>query len=101
MFIDVLRATYVGMTSCTESSSSGTRPGGASSCWPTTSKCIRRRSCLIAMSSNLCATGGCTDETSVGSVRHLLASALVGHLRLWTTDPALATAAKELGIAYE
>ena len=32
---------------------------------------------------------------------HLLASALVGRLRLWTTDPALATAAKELGIAYE
>ena len=32
---------------------------------------------------------------------HLLASALVGRLSLWTTDPALATAAKELGIAYE
>jgi predicted nucleic acid-binding protein len=32
---------------------------------------------------------------------HLLASALVGRLRLWTTDPALATSAKELGIAYE
>jgi predicted nucleic acid-binding protein len=32
---------------------------------------------------------------------HLLASALVGHLRLWTTDPALATLAKELGIAYK
>lgn len=32
---------------------------------------------------------------------HLLASALVGRLRLWTTDPALAKAAKELGIAYE
>jgi predicted nucleic acid-binding protein len=32
---------------------------------------------------------------------HLLASALVGRLTLWTTDPALATAAKELGIAYE
>ena len=32
---------------------------------------------------------------------HLLASALVGRLRLWTTDPALATAAKELGVAYE
>jgi hypothetical protein len=32
---------------------------------------------------------------------HLLASALVGRLRLWTTDPALSTAAKELGIAYE
>ena len=32
---------------------------------------------------------------------HLLASALVGRLRLWTTDPALATAAKDLGIAYE
>jgi predicted nucleic acid-binding protein len=32
---------------------------------------------------------------------HLLASALVGHLRLWTADSPLATAARELGIAYE
>jgi predicted nucleic acid-binding protein len=32
---------------------------------------------------------------------HLLASALVGRLRLWTTDPALAMVARELGIAYE
>lgn len=32
---------------------------------------------------------------------HLLASALVGRLRLWTTDPALATAARELGVAYD
>jgi predicted nucleic acid-binding protein len=32
---------------------------------------------------------------------HLLASALVGGVRLWTTDPALAIAAKELGVAYE
>ena len=32
---------------------------------------------------------------------HLLASALVGHLRLWTTDPRLATVARELGIAYD
>ena len=32
---------------------------------------------------------------------HLLASALVGRLRLWTADPRLATLAKELGIAYE
>ena len=32
---------------------------------------------------------------------HLLASALVGRLELWTTDPALATVAKELGISYE
>ena len=32
---------------------------------------------------------------------HLLASALVGRLRLWTADPALAALAKELGIAYE
>lgn len=31
---------------------------------------------------------------------HLLASALVGHLKLWTADPRLATLAKELGIAY-
>jgi len=30
---------------------------------------------------------------------HLLASALVGRLKLWTTDPALAGLAKELGIA--
>jgi hypothetical protein len=32
---------------------------------------------------------------------HLLASALVGRLRLWTTDPRLATLAKELGVAYD
>ena len=32
---------------------------------------------------------------------HLLASALVGHLRLWTSDPALANLARELGIGYE
>ena len=32
---------------------------------------------------------------------HLLASALVGRLELWTTDPALAAVAKELGISYE
>ncbi len=32
---------------------------------------------------------------------HLLASALVGHLTLWTTDPRLAALAKDLGIAYD
>ena len=32
---------------------------------------------------------------------HLLASALVGHLQLCTSDPRLMTIAKELGIAYE
>lgn len=32
---------------------------------------------------------------------HLLASALVGHLKLWTTDPRLAVLARELGIAYD
>ena len=32
---------------------------------------------------------------------HLLASALVGHLKLWTADLPLATVATELGIAYE
>jgi predicted nucleic acid-binding protein len=32
---------------------------------------------------------------------HLLASALVGRLRLWTADPRLAALAKELGVAYE
>jgi predicted nucleic acid-binding protein len=31
---------------------------------------------------------------------HLLASALVGRLQLWTADPRLAAVAKELGIAY-
>jgi predicted nucleic acid-binding protein len=31
---------------------------------------------------------------------HLLASALVGRLRLWTTDPRLATVAKELAVSY-
>ena len=32
---------------------------------------------------------------------HLLASALVGRLKLWTADTALATVAAELGIGYE
>ena len=32
---------------------------------------------------------------------HLLASALVGRLKLWTTDPRLTTLAKELGIVYD
>jgi predicted nucleic acid-binding protein len=32
---------------------------------------------------------------------HLLASALVGRLYLWTADSPLATVAAELGIAYE
>ena len=32
---------------------------------------------------------------------HLLASALVGRLKLWTTDPRLAVLAKELGIGYD
>ncbi len=31
---------------------------------------------------------------------HLLASALVGRLKLWTADPRLATVAEELAIAY-
>jgi predicted nucleic acid-binding protein len=32
---------------------------------------------------------------------HLLASALVARLQLWTTDPRLAVIAGELGIAYD
>jgi predicted nucleic acid-binding protein len=32
---------------------------------------------------------------------HLLASALVGRLKLWTTDPRLAVLARELGISYD
>jgi len=32
---------------------------------------------------------------------HLLASALVGRLKLWTADSVLATVATELGIGYE
>lgn len=32
---------------------------------------------------------------------HLVASALVAHMRLWTADPRLATVATELGINYE
>ena len=31
---------------------------------------------------------------------HLLASALVGRLKLWTADPRLAVLANEIGIAY-
>jgi len=32
---------------------------------------------------------------------HLLASALVGRLKLWTTDPRLTAVARELGVAYD
>ena len=32
---------------------------------------------------------------------HLLASALVGRLKLWTIDPALAALARQMGISYE
>lgn len=32
---------------------------------------------------------------------HLLASALVGRMRLWTADPRLAEMAAELGVAYK
>jgi predicted nucleic acid-binding protein len=32
---------------------------------------------------------------------HLLASALVGRLRLWTADPRLALVATELGVAHD
>jgi predicted nucleic acid-binding protein len=32
---------------------------------------------------------------------HLLASALVSHMKLWTADPRLATVASELGISYD
>ena len=32
---------------------------------------------------------------------HLLASAIVGRLQLWTADPRFAAVAKELGVAYE
>ena len=32
---------------------------------------------------------------------HLLASAIVGHLRLWTADSRLSVVAKELGVAYD
>ncbi len=32
---------------------------------------------------------------------HLLASAIVGRLQLWTIDPRFSAVAKELGVAYE
>jgi predicted nucleic acid-binding protein len=32
---------------------------------------------------------------------HLLASSLVGRLKLWTADPRLATLAAELGVSYK
>jgi hypothetical protein len=36
-----------------------------------------------------------------GVEAHLLASALVGHLKSWTADPRLALIARELGIGYD
>ena len=32
---------------------------------------------------------------------HLLASAIVGRLQLWTADPSFAAVARDLGVAYE
>ncbi|HEX5065716.1 MAG TPA: twitching motility protein PilT, partial [Myxococcota bacterium] len=32
---------------------------------------------------------------------HLLASAMLGRLELWTADPRLAAVAREFGVAYE
>jgi hypothetical protein len=32
---------------------------------------------------------------------HLLASAIVGRLRLWTADPRFDAVARDLGVAYE
>jgi hypothetical protein len=32
---------------------------------------------------------------------HLLASAIVGRMRLWTADPRFSAVARELGVAYE
>jgi hypothetical protein len=32
---------------------------------------------------------------------HLIASALVGRVKLWTTDPRLTAVAREMGVAYE
>jgi predicted nucleic acid-binding protein len=40
--------------------------------------------------------------TGIGWIdAHLLASALVGRVRLWTADPRLAVIASELGISYQ
>jgi predicted nucleic acid-binding protein len=45
--------------------------------------------------------GGSLHGRGVGWIdAHLLASALVGHLKLWTTDAQLAVVAAELGIGY-
>lgn len=42
------------------------------------------------------------DGRGVGWIdAHLLASALVGGLKVWTTDPRLMTLATELGVSYE
>jgi predicted nucleic acid-binding protein len=49
----------------------------------------------FARDRNLCGRG-------VGWIDiHLLASALVGRLQLWTADPRFAAVAKELGVGYE
>jgi predicted nucleic acid-binding protein len=42
------------------------------------------------------------DGRGIGWIdAHLLASSLVGRLKLWTTDPRLAALARELGVSYE
>jgi predicted nucleic acid-binding protein len=41
-------------------------------------------------------------ERGIGWIdAHLLASSLVGRLKLWTTDPRLMAVATELGVSYE
>ena len=72
---------------------------GESSCSRTTRRCTRRapsRRCRIRSFVTVAFTGG------IGWIdAHLLASALVGRLKPWTTDPRLAGIARELGAGID
>ena len=52
------------------------------------------------MWSSSCATAVCTVAALVIDI-HLLASALVGRLRVWTADPRFLDVARELGVDYD
>ena len=73
---------------------------GAGNYWKTTNRChqapVVPHSDIVAFVRDRRLHG-----RGVGWVdAHLLASALVGRLQLWTADTRLATLAEELGIAY-
>jgi hypothetical protein len=71
---------------------------GARRCWPGTSTWIKQQLCRTLMSWPSSGTASYTAAASGGSTCISWRPALVARLELWTTDPALATVANQLGI---